>query len=235
MILEADEVVGVGHQILLPELHARVRLPSVARVSQAHRLHRPVAQRIDPAPRQLFYRQTRLEPARLLEALERDALRADERLVEARVLLLVHRAVEVVVPALPVTRRAEGDAGVHGIGRDDGRDGVVKVEPRPRGQPRDLLGQSVRAERPGRDDTHGILVDTGRLFPHYFDVGVRLDAPGYLFGELLPVDGERRARRNLRPHRHVQDDGAGAAQLLLQKVRRRPRLVGLQRVRTDDL
>src|SRR5215207_7578236 len=149
MILEADEVVGVGHQILLPELHARVRLAPRPRVSQAHRLHRPVAQRIDPAPRQLFYRQTRLEPARLLETLERDALRADERLVETRVLLLTHRAVEVVVPALPVTRRAEGDARVDGIRRDDGRDGVVEVEPRPGSEPRNLLGQSVGAERPG--------------------------------------------------------------------------------------
>src|SRR5215208_898363 len=120
MILEADEVVGVGHQILLPELHARVRLTPRPRVSQTHRLHRPVAQRIDPAPREFFYRQTSLEPARLLEALERDALRADERLVEARVLLLAHRAVEIIVPALPVTRRAEGDVGVNGLGRDDG-------------------------------------------------------------------------------------------------------------------
>src|SRR5215207_8671700 len=218
MILEADEVVGVGHQILLPELHGRVRLTPRPRVSQAHRLHRPVAQRIDPAPRQLFYRQTRLEPARLLETLERDALRADERLVEARVLRLVHRAVEVVVPALPVTRRAEGDAGIDRLGRDDGRDGVVEVEPRPRGQPRDLLGQRVGAERPGRDDIHGIFVKTGRLFPYHFDVRVRLDALCYLFGELLTINRERRPRRNLRPHRHVEDDGARAAQILLQEV-----------------
>ena len=58
MILEADEVVGVGHQILLPELHGRVRLPSRARVSQAHGLHRPEAQSVAAPARKLLNRQT---------------------------------------------------------------------------------------------------------------------------------------------------------------------------------
>src|SRR5579885_3247628 len=100
MILEADEVVGVGHQILLAELDGGVRLAPGARVAQAHRLHRPEAQRVAPAAREFFERQTSLEPARLLEALQGYALRRDERVVEARVLFLRHRAVEVVVAAL---------------------------------------------------------------------------------------------------------------------------------------
>src|ERR1051326_9095379 len=138
MILEADEVVGVGHQILLPELDGGVRLSSGARVAKSDRLHRPEAQRVAPAPREFFERQTRLEPARLLEALQGHALRRDERVVEARVLLLVHRAVEVVVASLAVARRAEGDLGVDGIGSDYRRDGVVEVKPRAAREARDL-------------------------------------------------------------------------------------------------
>src|SRR5438270_13641491 len=109
MILEADEVVGVGHQILLPELYRRVGLTACARVTESHGFHRPEAQRVAPAPREFFDGETRLEPARLLEALQRDALRRDERVVEARVLFFIHRAVEVVVAALAVARGAEGD------------------------------------------------------------------------------------------------------------------------------
>src|ERR1044072_601316 len=194
MILEAHEVVGVGHQILLPELDGGVRLSSGARVSQTYRLHRPEAQGVAPAPRQLFNRQARLEPARLLEALEGHALRRDERVVEARVLLLVHRAVEVVVAALAVARGAEGDLGVDRIRRDDGRDGVVEVEARAAGQARDLLGQSVGAERPGGDDREGVFGDARHFLADERYPWVRGDALRDEFGELVSVDGERRAR-----------------------------------------
>src|SRR3982750_705044 len=112
MILKADEVVGIGHQILLPQLHSRVGLLAVAWVAQTHRLHRPEAKRIAPSAREFLNRQARLEPARLLEALKRNALRADECVVEARILVLAHRAVEIIVAALVVARRAESDFGV---------------------------------------------------------------------------------------------------------------------------
>src|ERR1700753_1619293 len=122
MILEADEVVGVGHQILLTKLHGGVWLLSRARVAKADGLHRPEPQRVAPAPREFFERQTSLEPARILESLKRHALSRDERVVEARVLFLVHRAVEVVVAALAVARRAKGYLGVDRISRDYRRD-----------------------------------------------------------------------------------------------------------------
>jgi hypothetical protein len=64
---------------------------------------------------------------------------------------------------------------------------------------------------------------------------VRADALRDEFGELVPVDGERRTRGHARPTRRVEDDGACAPQLFLQKVRGRARLVRLQRVRADDL
>src|ERR1044071_6115996 len=77
MILEAYEAVGVRENIFLSELNGGVGLPPRARVAQAHRLHRPEAQSVHAAPCQLLNRQARLEPTRLLEPLERDALGAD--------------------------------------------------------------------------------------------------------------------------------------------------------------
>src|ERR1043166_3946643 len=235
MILEADEVVGVGHQILLPELDGGVGLLAGARVSQPYGLHRPEAQRVAPAPREFFNRQTSLEPARLLEALQWHALGGDERVVEARVLLFVHRTVEVVVAALAVARGAEGDFGVDRISRDDRRDGVVEVEARAARQPRDLFGQGVGAERAGGDDRYRVVGDARRLLADERDVRVRGDALRDEFGELVAVNGERRARGHARPTRRVEDDRACAPQLLFQKIRGRARLVRLQGVRADDL
>src|SRR5919112_5951370 len=173
MILEADEVVGVGHQ-------------------------GPVAWRVYAPPRQFFDGQARLEPARLLEPLQRHALRADERLVEARVLPLVHWAVEVVVAALPVARRAEGYLRVDRVGRDDGRNGVVEVEASPFGEPRDLLGERVGAERAGGDYGRRFVINARRLLADDAYVRVRADKLRDTLGELVAVDGERRAHRHAR-------------------------------------
>ena len=77
MILEAHEAVRVGQHIFLAELHGRVWLAPGARVAQADGLHRPEAQGVHAAPRQFLNRQARLEPARLLEPLQRHALGVD--------------------------------------------------------------------------------------------------------------------------------------------------------------
>src|SRR5437764_11981309 len=109
MILEADHVVCVGQQILLPELDSRKRRAPYARINETDRLHRAEAQRVVTAPRQLFNRQTRLEPARLLEALQRHRLCADESFRHTTILFFIERAVEIIVAAFVVTRGAESD------------------------------------------------------------------------------------------------------------------------------
>ena len=59
--LEPDDVVSAGHQILQPQLHTGVRLSPRARIDEPDGLHRPEAQRVAAASRDLFYRQTALE------------------------------------------------------------------------------------------------------------------------------------------------------------------------------
>ena len=47
--LEADQAEVVAGEVVLPQLHDRVRLASGARIGQADRLHRPEAQRVHAA------------------------------------------------------------------------------------------------------------------------------------------------------------------------------------------
>src|SRR2546427_6875547 len=107
MVLKANEVITVGHQILLPELHHCPGLPLGARIAQANRFHRSVAQGVAAAASDLFDRQTSLEVHRLLEFVKRHRLRRDERVVETIVFLFVEGAVQVIVSTFAVTRRAK--------------------------------------------------------------------------------------------------------------------------------
>src|SRR5713226_4093488 len=109
MILKADHAVRVRHQVLLTKLHRRVRLVARARIDQANRLHRPIAQGVNAAARKFFDGQTRFEPARLFETLERDAVRSNQRLMEARVLVSIQWTIQVTVAALTITRSAKGN------------------------------------------------------------------------------------------------------------------------------
>ena len=116
VVLESHQVVAVGAQVLLAQLHHGVRPAPGARIDQSHRLHGAEAQRLAAAPRQLFDGQAGFEIRRLVfRDMGRHALAGEQRVEEALVLLAVERAVDVVVGAverLAVARGAEGD--VHG-------------------------------------------------------------------------------------------------------------------------
>ena len=73
--LEADEAEVIAGEVVLPQLHARVRLAPGARIGQAHRLHRPEPQRVDAAPGHHLDRQTPLEELRVVELVQRASSR----------------------------------------------------------------------------------------------------------------------------------------------------------------
>jgi len=66
MVLKAYHIVGIGTQVLLPELYHSVGHLSGARIAQADRLHRTEAQRIAAAAGNLFNRQAALEVVQVL-------------------------------------------------------------------------------------------------------------------------------------------------------------------------
>ena len=74
VILKSDQVVRVGSQVLLTQLHDRVGLSAGAGILKTHRLHGAEAQRVAAATGNLFDGQTALEviqffPVALLDGL----------------------------------------------------------------------------------------------------------------------------------------------------------------------
>ena len=128
---------------------------------ESHRLHGAEAQRIAAAPRDLFDGQAGFEIADgIFGDMRGDALRREQLVDEALVLLAIERAIQVVVRAVggfAVARRPEGDVGVHGFGVDDGADAVVKEQPLGPGEARDGCGERVAGERAGGDDGDAVL------------------------------------------------------------------------------
>src|SRR5712691_6708181 len=94
MVLKTNEVVAVGKQILLPELHDSERLAISARVAKPNRLHRTVTQRVSSATRKLFDGQATLEVHRLFELVKRDRFGGEQRLIEPAVLLYIEGTVQ---------------------------------------------------------------------------------------------------------------------------------------------
>ena len=135
--LESDKVVCGQVGVLGPELHRRPRPSARAGVGQPHRLQGTEPERIPARPRYLLDRLARAEEVALLELLGDDALRGDQLVVEALVLLSGHRAVEVVTPALfVVARLREHNVPVQRLRIDDWRCGIIERE----GVATDLLG-----------------------------------------------------------------------------------------------
>src|ERR1700738_2508836 len=85
MVLKTNQVVAVGKQILLPELHNGEGLAIGARIAKANRLHRTVTQGVAPATRKLLDGQAALEVHRLSELVKRNRFGSEQRLVEPAV------------------------------------------------------------------------------------------------------------------------------------------------------
>ena len=127
MVLETDEAVSIGHQVLLPQLHACIGLLSCFWVRQTFRLHRAVSQSIDAPAGELFKGQAGFEPLRVFEALHRNRFGIDQFIIKNAVLFRRERAVYIIVTAFAVTCRLERYRHIDRIGRDDRSDRVVKI------------------------------------------------------------------------------------------------------------
>ena len=66
MVLEPDQVIAAGPEVLLAQLNHSVGPAAGARIGQPHRFHGTEAQRIAAAARQLLERQTGLEERRVV-------------------------------------------------------------------------------------------------------------------------------------------------------------------------
>src|SRR5256712_635076 len=124
--LEADEAEVIAGQVVLPELHGRVRLAARSRIGETDRFHRSEPQRVAAAMRHHLDRQAPFEKPLLVEVVHGRRFGRDERVVETIVLFARQRAVQVVAFAivdaarglvrLPAPRFADGKADATGVG-----------------------------------------------------------------------------------------------------------------------
>ncbi len=94
--LESDQAVVRRGEIVLPQLHDRVRVPAGARIWKTDRLHRSEAQRIDAARGHHLDRQASLEELRIVELVQRRPLGRHQRAVEPVILVRGERAIQII-------------------------------------------------------------------------------------------------------------------------------------------
>ena len=153
---------------------------------------------------------------------------------EGGVLCLIHGAVDVVRRALIIAAGEKGTVHVHALERDDGRDGIIKMQVELRAQALDLLGHGITRERTGRNNDL-TLGDGGRLRALNGDVRVRADALRDLAGKGLTIHGERAAGGDTVMICTGEHDGIEPPQLLLEQTDGIGELIAAQRVGADEL
>jgi len=128
VILEADEVVAVGAQILFAQLNDGPRSLAGARIAQADGLHGAESQSVAAAAGEDFNRQAAFEIVELLPLFRFGGFGGEQRVEEAIVFLAIHGAVDVVGRAFVPARGEVNAFHVDGLGIDDRGDGIVKRE-----------------------------------------------------------------------------------------------------------
>jgi hypothetical protein len=127
-------------------------------IVEPDRLHRPEAQRIKPAFGHHLDRHTAFEIGGVLLPLAKLGLgRVEQALMESQILLLVHRAVDIVLAvALVPATGIPGDVQVDAVMIDDRGDRIEKGEAVLPGGSEHALGERLRRQRPGCDNRQAI-------------------------------------------------------------------------------
>ena len=220
VVLEADEVVAVGTQILLAKLNDGVWRDLGAGIAQAHGLHAAEAEGIAAAACNLFNGQAAFEVVEFLPLLGFDFVRGDERVVEGVVLLLSEGAVDVVCGTLVPTRFEVNAIHVDGAGVDDGCDGVVEGELVCAGESLQFCRECRRGERAGGEDgqrVFAVFIERGDFFADDGDARLGGDAFGDAAGELHAIDGEGVTSGDGAGVSFLQQGRCGEAHLLLEQ------------------
>ena len=203
--LEADHVPQGRQRIVLAQLRDRVGLVGRAMgVGQAHRLHRPVAQRLAAALGHHLDRQAPVEIGDGLPVLELALRPGQQGVDEGLVLRARHGAVDVgrgvaARPFLVIARLLPGDAHVDALGMDDLRDGVEERQLVLAGEAEDRLAEGRGGEGAGGHD-HALPLGgrrPGDLAPLETDQGMGEDAPRHRLREAVAVHRQGAARRRL--------------------------------------
>ena len=233
--LEAHQIVDGALGVVLAELHHRIGLPPCFGVPEALGLQGAVAQGVPAPAGHDLHRHAAFEYVLVLEAVDLRRLRRGEGLPEGGVLLLAEGAVHIVRRPLVI---AGGEPGVVHVQALEGHQGGRRVEEAQVvgvDQPLDLLRQGVGGQGAGGQDDLPLGRDLGDLPLHHPDQGVGADLLRDRPAEALPIHRQGAARLHPVGVGAGQDQGAAAAQLLLEEPHRVLQLVGAQGVGAHQL
>ena len=239
--LEAHDVPQCAQRIILPQLHHRPRPATRARIIEPHRFHRAEAQRIQSALGHHLDRHAAVEIGRVgFPLLERGLLARDQCRVEGEILVLRHRAIDVIgaiaaidaalVPAAGLPRDLHVDAVVV----DDRCEGIEEREAVLAGRSADRLGEAGRGERPGSDDRGAVRKG---IEPFAYEGDVRMRCNGVRDPHRIPlaIDRERRSCGYAVPIGFAHDQRSERAHLLMQQAHRIGcGVIRTKTVRTDE-
>ena len=166
--------------VFRPELHHRIGSRTSLGILKAHRLQRTELHGLAAPFGHHLDGNTAFEIGGLFELFRLDFLRRKQRVIEGIVGRLVHGTVEIVVPALAVTGREKCDIHIDGIGIDDRRDRIVKIQMFTVGQLRNRLRQFVGCQRAGCHNAETVCWNLGDLLMQNANVRMTFQRLGNL-------------------------------------------------------
>ena len=174
--LKADKVPHRSLTVFAPQLHHGIGALSGVRVGQSHRLHHAVADGVLAALGKHLHRHAALIDAEriLLEFVQLGGFRMNQCIIERKIFLALHRAVEIILTAaFAVARCVKRTLHRNAFAGHDRCRGIVKIE-RFACQCSDRTVQRFRGQRP-RGDDDASLRDLGNLFRKHRDLRMRTD------------------------------------------------------------
>ena len=252
--LEADHVPQRAERVVLTQLDHGIRPAALrmfgrgpVRIVQPDRLHRPEPQRFHAAFRHDLDRHAAVEIGGVrLPFLELALFARQDFLAEGQILVLGHRAVDVVAPVTAQRQRglgplvpARGHPGhvhVDRIAIDDRGDGIEEGQALGTGGRADRLGQGLGGERSGGDDGQPGGRQAVNPLARQGQAGLRRQRRLDLGREHLAIDRQRRSGRHAGLFRSRHDQRTALAHLVMEQANRVLFvIVRAQRVRADQL
>ena len=218
--LEAHHIPQGAERIVLAQLDNRIGPATGARIIKADRLHRTIAQCVDTAFRHNLDRHAAFEIGRVLFPVAKlGFLAIDQALMESEILLLVHRAVDIVIAvALIPARRHPADIHIDTVFVDDRCDRIEKgkrIGVRGRAN---AFGEGNGGKRARRDDSQPAIRKAVDAFADNFDIGMLHQRFGHSIGESIAIHSEGRAGRYFMRVSAPHDDRAEIAHFLMQQA-----------------
>src|SRR6185437_13343558 len=128
VVLKADKVIGIGAQILAPQLNHSIRPLARLRIVQSYRLHRSEPQRVAAATRDLFNWETAFKIVQLLPVMAFHRLCLNQRVIKSVIFILGERAIDIVGSSFAVAGGKVHARLINGIRINNGTDGIVKIK-----------------------------------------------------------------------------------------------------------